>query len=375
MSIKNIKTEDIKTDKDITSITAPSKERGEKMDFKISDITIDPELSSLIQALTEEEFAGLEESLKKDGFRDPLVVWDWEGKWLLLDGHNRVKIGKKLKVESVSVVVKKFRDRNEAEEWIIRNQLDRRNLTPDAASLLRGRLFNKQKKNGHDGGKGQERSGGHNAPHLKTAERLGKEHGVDASTIKRDGQLADAVDALKPHVPDIERRVLSGDIPSKKMVIEAAKAPKKAVKMLADKTARVPKTSGESEGHTPLEYLKAVQKVIDGMDYDPASKSGKEAAAKYESGKGTEACVFVKNETETESFQRLLAASSAVCFIRGTVRLLDPKGKPKAQRQGMVMIYMGPNKKQFIAGFKAFGVVLERNGKETVAHGEEKQAA
>jgi hypothetical protein len=37
-------------------------------------------------------------------------------------------------------------DRDAAEDWIDTNQLGRRNLTPDQASLLRGRRYNRLKK-------------------------------------------------------------------------------------------------------------------------------------------------------------------------------------------------------------------------------------
>jgi len=46
-------------------------------------LAIDREFRSLIPALTEEELALLEESLKCEGYRDPLVTW--QGK--ILDGH------------------------------------------------------------------------------------------------------------------------------------------------------------------------------------------------------------------------------------------------------------------------------------------------
>jgi len=50
----------------------------------------------------------------------------------------------------------------------------RRNLVPDAASYLRGLLYDREKKAEHDGGKGKKRSGDHFDPNLRTAERLAK---------------------------------------------------------------------------------------------------------------------------------------------------------------------------------------------------------
>lgn len=51
-------------------------------------------------------------------------------------------------------------------------------------------------------------------PLERTADRLAAQHGVSAPTIKRDGQFAAAVETLRPHVPDIEQRVIvaSGEL-------------------------------------------------------------------------------------------------------------------------------------------------------------------
>ena len=54
-----------------------------------------------------------------------------------------------------------------------------------------------------------------NDPPPTTAERLAEEYGVSAPTVKRAGQFADAVAQLKPHVPDIQQRVMKGDVPSR----------------------------------------------------------------------------------------------------------------------------------------------------------------
>jgi hypothetical protein len=64
-----------------------------------------------------------------------------------------------------------------------------------AASLLRGRLYNRAKK--AHGGDRRSESSGQNA-HLiepeRTAERLAKAHDVDERTIRRDGEFAEAVE-------------------------------------------------------------------------------------------------------------------------------------------------------------------------------------
>ena len=52
---------------------------------------IDVEFQSLIPPLTQEEYAGLEASILKEGCRDALVLW----KETLVDGHNRLAVCQK----------------------------------------------------------------------------------------------------------------------------------------------------------------------------------------------------------------------------------------------------------------------------------------
>ncbi len=79
-----------------------------------------------------------------------------------------------------------------AADWIDANQLGRRNLTPDQMSLLRGRRYNRLKGKREDNLK-QNIPKGHFVPSGRTADKLAGEHGVDARTIRRDGQYAEAV--------------------------------------------------------------------------------------------------------------------------------------------------------------------------------------
>jgi len=144
---------------------------------------IDPAFKKLIPPLSPEELAQLEANLVAHGCRDPLVTWDGT----LIDGHNRFEICTRLGIpfETVAMV---FADADAAMDWMDANQLGRRNLKPDQLSYLLGRRYSRTKKDEHDGGKGGTRSGVQIAHHLKTAESLAKEHGVNESTIRRRGK-------------------------------------------------------------------------------------------------------------------------------------------------------------------------------------------
>lgn len=103
-------------------------------------------------------------------------------------------------------------DREEAIDWILRNQLGCRNLTPDQASFLRGKRYNREK-DSHGGDRSDKETSGQNV-HLKTAERLATEYKVDEKTIRRDGQYAAAVDTLAANAgEEIKQKILTREAP------------------------------------------------------------------------------------------------------------------------------------------------------------------
>jgi N6-adenosine-specific RNA methylase IME4 len=88
------------------------------------NIKISEELKKYLIPLKEEEYLQLEENIKSDGCRDPLVLWGE----LLIDGHNRYEIctkhGITFKTETLQ-----FADELDVKEWMIKNQFGKRNLT------------------------------------------------------------------------------------------------------------------------------------------------------------------------------------------------------------------------------------------------------
>jgi len=84
-------------------------------------------------------------------------------------------------------------DRKTAINWVIDNQLSRRNLDPFEVSVLRGKKYLLEKKEvGRPEGNGIKM-----IPFKRTREKIAKETGVSAPTIIRDAQLAEAVEDLK----------------------------------------------------------------------------------------------------------------------------------------------------------------------------------
>ena len=103
-----------------------SKARGSK-GANNHQITIDRRLAGLLPQLTAEERAELEESLLREGCRDPLVVW--RGRGVLVDGHNRMELCSRHDI-AYQVVERDFSDEAEVKLWMLDNQRARRNLSP-----------------------------------------------------------------------------------------------------------------------------------------------------------------------------------------------------------------------------------------------------
>ncbi len=102
------------------------------------NLKIDPEFQSQIPPLTDDEFKQLEENIFKEGkLISPLIVWNNT----LVDGHNRYAILQKHPEIYFSTMPLRFANREEALAWICKNQLGRRNLTPEQKKFLIGKQY------------------------------------------------------------------------------------------------------------------------------------------------------------------------------------------------------------------------------------------
>ena len=102
------------------------------------NLKIDPEIQSQIPPLTDDEFKQLEENILKEGkLISPLIVWNNT----LVDGHNRYAILQKHSEIYFSTMPLPFESREEVLAWICKNQLGRRNLTPEQKKFLIGKQY------------------------------------------------------------------------------------------------------------------------------------------------------------------------------------------------------------------------------------------
>jgi len=170
----------------------------------MTEITIDPDFSSLLMPLTADEKRQLEENIIEHGCRDPLVTW----RGILIDGHNRYDICTRhsLPFETVGIDLP---DREAVADWMDANQLGRRNLTPDAFRYLLGRRYKRQKKAAHRPAKVDQIdpvSGDQIDTPKSTAAKLAKEHGTSEPTVKRAAKFAEEVD----RIPELKQAIDSG---------------------------------------------------------------------------------------------------------------------------------------------------------------------
>lgn len=171
---------------------------------------VEKEIEDLLVPLNEQERSDLEASIKAHGCLEPIVVWNG----LLLDGHNRYRICEQLSVPYRTVTIE-LTDIEQAKRWVIQNQLARRNLSPDAAAMLRGKLRNAVVRP-----VGRPKSG--NECLNITDSELADRFGVSERTLHNDSRFAKAVKILGP---EVERAVVQGTAPPRKVIVQAAAAP------------------------------------------------------------------------------------------------------------------------------------------------------
>ena len=86
-------------------------------------------------------------------------------------------------------------------------RLGRRNLPPDVASLLRGRIYNRVKRTMSEAG-AMKGSLDQSDLSSNTADTLATQYGVGSATIERDGQFARAVDVTLTSLADAICRLM-----------------------------------------------------------------------------------------------------------------------------------------------------------------------
>ena len=188
------------------------------------NLKIDPEFQNQIPPLTDDEYKQLEENILKEGkLLSPLIVWGNT----LVDGHNRYAILRKHPEIYFSTMPLRFESREEVLAWICKNQLGRRNLTPEQKKFLIGKQYSVEHRK--PGGNG-------NNQYTVTAEepvqeelcqndtippvsseasirrKIAEQHHVSESYVSRSEKFMKGVEIMEELVPGMQEKILSGQM-------------------------------------------------------------------------------------------------------------------------------------------------------------------
>ena len=106
--------------------------------MKLSQLKIDPEFQSKIPPLQFEEEQQLEQNIIAEGrLLNPIITWNG----YILDGHTRYRILKKHGFIKFEVEEIQLANKYEALAWVCKNQLGRRNLSPERKKFLLEQIF------------------------------------------------------------------------------------------------------------------------------------------------------------------------------------------------------------------------------------------
>ena len=230
-------------------------------------LTIDPEFASIIPPLREEELKQLEENILADGVViNPLIVWNG----VIVDGHNRYRILQQYPEIQFSTYEKAFSNRYEAIAWICKNQLGRRNLTPEQRKYLIGKQYEAEKQsNGGDRKSSMKKSVGQNDQLIErkhTRRRIADENNVNESFVRRAESFANGVDAAEAVEPGIKQSILSGTLKVTNQDVSAiAKAPPEERLALVQQLRQAKEIEKPKPKRSAAETLQAIRDISANM--------------------------------------------------------------------------------------------------------------
>ena len=206
-------------------------------------LRIDPEFEGKIPPLSTEEFRQLEENILSYGIViNPIIVWNG----VIVDGHNRFHILEKHPHIQYTTHEKAFDDRFSVIAWICKNQLGRRNLTPEQKKYLIGKQFEAEKAT-QGGNHGNQYTSlvkcqvGTLPNQEDTAKRIANENGIGRRSVFRAESFAKSVDIADEVDPSIRSQLLAGEIkPTEKDIRELVESEPEDRPALVEKLREAP---------------------------------------------------------------------------------------------------------------------------------------
>ena len=198
---------------------------------KLSQLKIDPEFQGQINPPSFEEQHQLEMNILKEGrVLNPIITWNG----YIVDGHTRYQVLQKYPYTPFEVIEKEFANRYEALAWISKNQLGRRNLTPEQKKFLIGKQAEAEKLlqafHGNQYTLANESGLVQNEPDRPkhgSRSKVAAENRTSESYVYRAEQFTKGVEAAEEAVPGVQKEILSGKIQATdREIFSIAKAPK-----------------------------------------------------------------------------------------------------------------------------------------------------
>lgn len=253
-------------------------------------ITILPELESLIPALTDDEYSQLETNIQQEGCREALLLWNTtfdkmgmpdngDAVYVLIDGHNRYGICQRNGID-FKILLRDFPDLEQVKNYMIDNQLGRRNLTPERMAYLRGLKYLTMKRQAGRPVQGISESNltqVEDAPtEIKQAPRtdqlLADQFQVSPKSIRLDARYAKGIDKLDE---PLKKKVLGRTVKVNKSDIIAlgdSTVPTDLIKTVEEINAQKPKQATPTDLPTAedlssplvinLDKVKAISKTL-----------------------------------------------------------------------------------------------------------------
>ena len=186
------------------------------------NLKIDPEFQNQIPPLTDDEYKQLEENILKEGkLISPLIVWNN----ILVDGHNRYAILQKHPEIYFSTMPLPFESREEVLAWICKNQLGRRNLTPEQKKFLIGKQYSVEHRKPGGNGNNQYTATTQKAvpeelcqidtipptsAEASIRKQIAERNNVSESYVVRSEKFMRGVEIMEQMMPGTKEKILSG---------------------------------------------------------------------------------------------------------------------------------------------------------------------
>ena len=186
------------------------------------NLKIDPEFQNQIPPLTDDEYKQLEENILKEGkLLSPLIVWNN----ILVDGHNRYAILQKHPEIYFSIMPLPFESREEVLAWICKNQLGRRNLTPEQKKFLIGKQYSVEHRKPGGNGNNQYTATTQEAVQEELCQidtipptsaeasirkQIAERNNVSESYVARSEKFMRGVEIMEQMLPGTKEKILSG---------------------------------------------------------------------------------------------------------------------------------------------------------------------